>query len=227
MTSLLTRLPFLAALLGCAAMAPSAFALCTSEGVPQPKAVLERFVNADCADCWSDPATPRAAPGTLALDWVLPGRKGDDAPLAAVAIDEALDRMYQVKLASPARSGSVTSPREGAPVRLRLAHGEAYNDYIGTSMELREPGRERWNAWLLLVEQLPTGLEGSPVPRNLVRNVFRPDWGRVMSRPRDLVAEDRAMQIHEGTRPDRLRLVALLQDGHGVIRAITQTECSP
>jgi hypothetical protein len=33
------------------------------------------------------------------------------------------------------------------------------------------------------------------------------------------------MQIHDGARPERLRLVALLQDGRGRIRAITQTEC--
>ncbi|MDB5861120.1 MAG: hypothetical protein JWQ76_4809 [Ramlibacter sp.] len=221
----MSRLLLITAVLGLAALAPPAQALCTSDGVPQPKALLERFVNADCADCWRDPGTPRAGPDTLALDWVLPGTKGDDAPLSSVAIEEALARMYEMKQASPARAGSVTSPREGPAVTLRLAHGEAYNDYIGTSMELKEPGRERWHAWLLLVEKLPAGLEGSPVPRNLVRNVFRPDWARPVSRAPGLLAEDRAMQIHEGTNPNRLRLVALLQDGHGVMRAITQTEC--
>jgi hypothetical protein len=217
-------LPLLA-LLGL--LAPAAHALCTSDGVPQPAAVLERFVNADCADCWADPNTPRAAKGALALDWVLPGRKGDDAPLASVAIDESLDRLYELKLPSPERIASVSSQREGAGAPLRLAQGEAFNDYIGTSMALKRPGRERWRPWLLLVEKLPAGLEGSPVPRTLVRNVFRPEWGKVMSRPRDLVAEDRAMQIHEGARADRLRLVGVLADGHGVIRAITQTECRP
>jgi len=35
----------------------------------------------------------------------------------------------------------------------------------------------------------------------------------------------RAMQIHEGARPERLRLVALLQDSRGRIRAISRTEC--
>jgi hypothetical protein len=219
------RLLPLLALLGL--LAPAAHALCTSDDVPQPKAVLERFVNADCADCWQDPATARPGPGTLVLDWVLPGRKGEDAPLSSVALDESLDRLYELKLPSPERIASVTSRREGGGARLRLAQGEAFNDYIGTSMALKQPGRERWRAWLLLVEKLPAGLEGSPVPRNLVRNVFRPEWGKVMSRPRDLVAEDRAMQIHEGARSDRLRLVGVLADGHGVIRAITQTECSP
>ena len=224
---MLRLLPSCAFLLGLLALAPAARALCTSDNVPQPRAVLERFVNADCADCWADPATPRAAPGTLALDWVLPGRKGDEAPLASVALDESLERLYELKQPSPERMGSVTLAREGAAVQLRLAQGEAFNDYIGTSMTLKQPGRERWRAWLLLVEQLPAGLEGSPVPRNLVRNVFRPEWAKVMSRSRDLVAEDRAMQIHDGARSDRLRLVAVLADGHGVIRAIRQTECSP
>src|SRR5688572_29498115 len=134
----MTRKLLIPAALAFATLAQPAHALCTSDGVPQPQAVLERFVNADCADCWRDPATPRAAPGTLALDWVLPGTKGDDAPLSAAAIDEALDRMYELKLASPPRSGSITSPRAGPAAQLRLAHGEAYNDYIGTSMELKE-----------------------------------------------------------------------------------------
>ena len=92
-------------------------------------------------------------------------------------------------------------------------------------MELKEPGREPWHAWLLLVEQLPAGAEGSPVPRNLVRNVFRPDWANVARRAPGMLAEARVMQIHEGARPERLRLVALLQDARGRIRAITQTEC--
>src|SRR5690349_5134609 len=98
---MLRLLPSSCALLGWMVLAPLAHALCTSDNVPQPQAVLERFVNADCADCWADPKTPKAGKGTLTLDWVLPGRKGDDAPLAAVALDESLDRLYALKQASP------------------------------------------------------------------------------------------------------------------------------
>ena len=180
---MLRLLPFRRALLGLLALAPAAHALCTSDNVPQPKALLERFVNADCADCWQDPATAKAGPDTLALDWVLPGRKGENAPLSSVALDDSLDRLYELRLASPERIASLASQREGAGVKLRLAQGEAFNDYIGTSVTLKQPGRERWRPWLLLVEKLPAGLEGSPVPRNLVRNVFRPEWGKPMSRP--------------------------------------------
>ena len=203
----------------------AARALCTSDDVPQPAAVLERFTSADCAECWRDPATPRPATGTLALDWVVPGLKGEDAPLSAVALDEALERVYGLREKPPARASAVFGRRTGEAIPMRLAQGEAVNDYIGTSMELRNPGREPWRAWLLLVEELPAGTEGSPVARNLVRNVFRPDWDRPMARPPGRLAEDRAMQIHAGARPQRLRLVAVLHDARGRIRGISRTEC--
>ena len=200
-------------------------ALCTSDKVSQPAAVLERFINADCAECWRDPATPKAEPGTLVLDWVIPGSRKADAPLAVVALDEAMERLYTLRRSVPDRIDAVTSRREGASVPLRLAQGQAFNDYVGASIELKDPGREPWRAWLLLVESLPAGIEGSPVPRNLVRNVFRPDWGNMMRRVPGRLAETRAMQIHAGAQPQRLRLMAVLQDGRGRMRAITQTEC--
>jgi hypothetical protein len=203
----------------------AAQALCTSDDVPSPQAVLERFTNADCPECWRDPATPRAAANTLALDWILPGRKAGSAPLSVVASDEAMERLYGLGHQMPERSTAVTSILSGAPLPLRLAQGEAFNDYVGTSMELKEPGREPWRAWLLLVESLPAGADGSPVARNVVRNVFRPEWHNVMRRAPGRLAETRAMQIHPGARPERLRLVAVLQDSRGRIRAISRTEC--
>lgn len=200
-------------------------ALCTSEGVAQPGLLLERFVSADCEECWRDPQTPAAAPGTLALDWVVPGRGGQDAPLSAVAAREAPDRLRALQRRAPARLESVTTRRQGTQPAIRLAQGAAFNDYVGTSIALEQPGREAWQAWLLLVENLPAGTEGSPVERNLVRNVFRPDWGDAAPRPAGRLVESRSMQIHEGARPERLRLVAVLQDARGVIRAIVRTEC--
>ena len=200
----------------------AAHALCTSDDVTPPTALLERFVNADCGDCWRDRATPQPATGTFAIDWVVPGKRGDDAPLAAVALDEATERLRTLKRRVPERADSAFARREGEPVRLRLAQGEAFNDYIGVSMELAAPGREAWHPWLLLVEQLPAGTEGSPVERFLVRNVFRPDWTRAAG----ALVENRAMQIHEGAKPGRLRLVGVLADSRGHIRAISRTACS-
>ncbi len=204
----------------------AAQALCTSDRVAQPAAVLERFVSADCADCWRDRATPEPAPGTIAIDWVLPGSKGDDAPLSAVALEDGRERLEALGKPVPARSDAVFGRREGKPVPLRLAQGDAFNDYIGTSMELPAPGREEWHAWLLLVEDLPAGTEGSPVERHLVRNVFRPEWRPSSVGPGGRLAEDRAMQIHDGARPERLRLVAVLADARGHIRAISRTACT-
>lgn len=204
----------------------AARALCTSDGVPQPAALLERFTSADCGDCWRDPATPDPAAGTLAIDWILPGRKGEEAPLSVAALDEAAERLQALGRPAPARADAVFGRRSGEGVPLRVALGEAFNDYIGTSMELPRPGQEPWHASLLLVESLPAGAEGSPVARNLVRKVFRPDWDRAGVRQGGL-EERRAMQLQEGTRPERLRLVAVLQDSRGRIRAISRTECRP
>jgi hypothetical protein len=200
-------------------------ALCTSDGVPQSAAVLERFINADCLECWRDAATARPERDTLVLDWVIPGRKGANAPLSVVATDDAIERLATLRHAVPERIDAVTSRREGEALPLRLAQGAAFNDYVGASVELKEPAREPWRAWLLLVESLPAGTEGSPVARNLVRNVFRTDWANVMRRAPGRLAENRAMQIHAGANADRLRLVGVLHDGRGRIRAITRTEC--
>lgn len=206
------------------ALAPAARALCTSDGVPQPAAVLERFLNADCLECWRDPATPLPGKDTLVLDWVVPGALGENAPLSTVASSDAGQRLRALQRPVPARTASFTSRRNGSAVGVRVALGQSFNDYVGTSIELADGAGEPWQAWLLLVERLPAGIEGSPVPRNLVRNVFRPDWGRSPAAAGRL-AESRAMQIHEGASPERLRLVALLQDGRGRMRAIVQAEC--
>jgi hypothetical protein len=223
-----TAVPVRPALLLLCLSAPlAANALCTSDNVAPPGAVLERFINADCATCWQDPATPSpASADTVVLDWVVPGRKGDEAPLSTVATGEALERLQLLGRQVPERSDAVTTRREGGRLGLRLAQGGAFNDYIGASIELESPGRQPWRAWLLLVEKLPAGTEGSPVARNLVRNVFRPEWDPPTARSPGRLAETRAMQIHEGARPERLRLVAVLQDARGRIRAIRRTECA-
>jgi hypothetical protein len=202
----------------------AAQALCTSDDVPQATLLMERFTSADCLTCWRDRATPQGAPGTLALDWIVPGLKGEGAPLATAASDDAMDRLDYLRHATPKTADVVSTPRDKDAVGLRLAHGEAFNDYIGTSMQLREAGGEAWNAWLLLVEKIPAGAEGSPIARNLVRKVFRPDWAR-RGRATGPLAETRSMQVPPTARPERLRLVGVLADGRGRIRAISQTEC--
>jgi len=202
-------------------------AVCTSEGAPAPQAVLERFISADCATCWTDPATPAAAQGVLALDWVVPGPRGDDGPLSAVALREAEDRLAYLGRAAPDAALHVTTLRRDKAPAVRLAQGDSFNDYIGTSIELKGGGRGPWPAWLLLAEALPAGTEGSPVERLLVRNVFRPPWEQATPRAVASRLERRSMQIHAGAQPERLRLVALVHDAQGRMRGITQTICRP
>ena len=162
----------LPAWLAAAALPAAAQSVCSSDGLRQPAAVLERFINADCDSCWRDPATPRPGANELVLDWILPGSKGDDAPLSMGASRDGLERLQALGRKEPTQADAHRSRRVAGSHKLRVAQGIPFNDYIGTSIELK-PGRGGpWRAWLLLVEVLPAGAEGSPVARNLVQLFF-------------------------------------------------------
>lgn len=215
----------LAALLA-APLVAQAQAVCASDGQPRPVALVERFINADCGNCWADAATPRAAAGELAIDWVLPGSQGDDAPLSTVALRDGLYRLQALgRPVPPAAEMLRTAP--AATRRLRVAHGLPFNGYLGTSIELKPASGGPWSAWLLLVETLPAGTEGSPVERNLVRNALQPAWDGPLGKPRaGRLLESRPMGIPPGANPQRLRLVGWVQDARGRIRAIAQSRCA-
>ncbi|WP_240787173.1 hypothetical protein [Ramlibacter rhizophilus] len=205
-------------------------AYCASDGQPRPRALLERFINADCEACWRDPAAVRASVRELAIDWVLPSTAGDDAPLSAAALPEGRDRLVQLGRALPAREASLRQPLVASARTLRVAHGLPVNDYIGASIELRPAGRAPWKAWLLLVETLPAGTEGSPVERNLVRAAFQPPWeGRraPTAAQQQRLYELRPLRIPEGSEPARLRVVGWVEDARGRIRAISESRCRP
>ncbi|HEY8357549.1 MAG TPA: hypothetical protein VIL30_08830, partial [Ramlibacter sp.] len=171
------------------------------------------------------PTTPRPATGAFALDWVLPGLRGGEAPLATVASRDAKERLAFLRQAVPERSAASSTRRQGRAAKVRLAQGAPFNNYVGASIELKNAGTGPWRTWLLLVEKLPAGTEGSPVERHLVRNVFRPDWDRPVSRRPDRLAEMRAMQIHAGAKAERLRLVAVVHDHDGRLRSVVHTDC--
>lgn len=212
----------------CLPLAAAAQSSCASDGVPQPAALLERFINADCESCWRDANTPAAGRGELALDWVVPGIRGEDAPLSVVARPDSLARLQALGRQAPLQSDSSRAKRLPASQALRVAHGLPFGGYIGASIELQPAGAGPWKAWLALVETLPAGTEGSPVERNLVRNVLQPDWDRPRStQERKRLFESRPMNIPEGANPDRLRVVGWVEDARGRIRAIAQSRCVP
>ena len=231
----LRRVLVLASLVLAASLAPPAHAQssCSSDRQARPVALVERFINADCRDCWIDASTARAGRGEVALDWVLPGSRGEDAPLAAVSSRDGLKRLQVLGLALPTGSSSQTTA-VAAQGRLRVAHGLSVSGYIGASVELKRlppAGTPApWTVWLALVETIPAGTEGSPVPRNLVRNLLQPLWdGRkqLSKDERPSWLESRSMDIPAGTDPSRLRVVGWVQDAGGRVFAAAQSRCLP
>lgn len=210
-------------------------AVCSSDGQVPPQSLLERFVNAECATCWSDPTTPPAPIGTLALDWIVPSPLGDEAALSAAASRDAVLRLESLNRTIPATQNSQTMPVAGWPgISLRVAHGVALSGYLGASIALSLPAGAavKWplQAWLVLVETLPPGVADSPVPRNLVRNVLQPTWNK---REALLISEQisfndmRALNIPEGANPQRLRVVGWVQDAVGKIMTAAESACLP
>jgi hypothetical protein len=201
---------------------------CSSDGQPRPVAILERFINADCESCWSDARTPRPGPREIALDWIVPGSRGDDAPLSAAGSRDALDRLEALGRPAPPRAGTARHKLLRAGRRVRVAQGLPFNGYIGTSIELKPGGAGPWKAWLLLVETIPAGTDGTPVERRLVRNALQPPWDgdRPLSRQeRARLFESRPMSIPPGAKPARLRVVGWVEDARGRVVAAAQSRC--
>jgi len=224
-------------------MAPLAIALlvhrplhaqssCSSDGQRAPMALMERFVSADCAHCWSAAETPRPSHGTVALDWIVPGTQGDDAPLSAAATREAKERLHALgRDAPPAASTLTFRVGPASALRLRVAQGPAVNGYIGASIELRQTGALKGpvSVWLALVETIPAGVEGSQVERNLVRNVLNSAWNRperLSNSKSNTLTDYRAMSIPAGASTARLRVIGWIEDTQGQISVIAQTHCA-
>ena len=226
----LSRQAALAVLLPALASGAQAQSSCSSDGQPQPVAILERFINADCESCWSDTRTTGPGPGAIALDWIVPGSRGDDAPLSAAASRDAVQRLKALGRPAPPQAGTARHKLQRSGQQLRVAQGLPFNGYIGTSIELKPGGAGPWKAWLLLVETIPAGSDGTPVERNLVRNALQPPWDGKTPPPtqaQERLFESRPMSIPEGAKPARLRVVGWVEDGRGRVRAIAQSRCMP
>jgi hypothetical protein len=213
-------IPLLALLAAAGAQGQSS---CASDGIPQPAALVERFISADCESCWSDPKTARPGRGELALDWIVPGSRGDDAPLSAAASRDSLARLQALGRVATSQTDTLRMKVQGAGRKVRVAHGLPVNNYIGASIELKPASGGPWNAWLLLVETIPPGTEGTPVERNLVRNALQASW----SKEEKNLRESRPMSIPEGANPERLRVVGWVEDARGQIVAMAQSRCRP
>ncbi len=229
----------LAAGLGlCALLVSGAHAqgVCSSDGQPQPVRLLERFLSADCERCWglAQAPAPVAVGPTLALDWIVPGRLGDEAPLSAAASRDALARLQTLRRPAPRTQLAISSPvaGRGGGATVRVAHGVALGGYIGASIEARHSASDRQpaTAVLLLVETIAAGSDGTPIARNLVRNMLQAPWNGASSlsnQEQMSLLERRPLSIPEGANPQRLRVVGWLQDGRGRLLAAAQSGCQP
>ena len=229
------RIPVLTPLLlaACLVQPARAQSYCASDGQSRPVALLERFINADCRDCWVDPATLRAGPRELALDWVVPGTQGEDAPLSAVANRDGLKRLQALGTAAPAGASSRKTAVAGGVGKLRVAHGLPVSGYLGASIEYKQvpanAAGQPWSAWLALVETIPAGTEGTPVARHLVRNLIQPLWdaNKQLSKQERLnFIESRSMDIPPGMNTDRVRVIGWVQDAQGRVVAAAQSRCA-
>ena len=216
----------LAAALVCAGLTnASAQALsCSNDGRPQPAALLERFMDAGCHDCWQDARAPQPPKGAAVLDWVLPSELGDEASLSAVALPESHDRQLALKRPdAPLPDSHLTRPQSRHA--LRVVQGFVVNGYLGAKLSYRPPSAQPYTAWLLLVETLPAGTEGSPVARQLVRAAAELRPATRNGRPAAL-NETRALRVPEGAQHERLRLLGWVEDAQGRMRALAQTHCA-
>ena len=206
---------------------------CSSDGQRTPVAVVERFTSADCENCWSD-TTARSAPlRTLVLDWIVPSPRGDEAPLSAAATRDANDRLAALHRAAPTASYTNQTPVAKRPYRMRVAHGLPFNGYIGASMELPQsevrPVPLPVTGWLVLVETIAAGTEGTPVERNLVRNSLTRTWDGRHQLSKDeqkRLWESRPMGLGATARPERLRVVGWVEDAQGRIITAAQSRCA-
>lgn len=215
----------------------AAQSVCSSDGTAAPTALFERFLSADCEACWADAAAaaPPADSSALVLDWIVPSPAGEDAALSAAATRDALARLESLGRSAPAATDvHVAAVQAAAPARLRVAQGMAFNDYVGTGITWRAAAGPAARPagpvdfYLLLVEAVPGGTDGTPVVRNLVRNMLQGTWDKrkqLSKNERFTWMEQRPMRVPDGARPERLRVVGWVQDAQGRVLGAAQSTC--
>ena len=206
---------------------------CSNDGWRAPTVLAERFISANCDLCWSTPSATVASRTTV-LDWIVPSPLGDGAPLSVAALPEASHRLASIQVNSPATFSEHRKTVITRPSPLRVAQGMAWGAYIGASIELPvsevrlPPGP--LNVWLALVEHIPAGTEGTPMPRNLVRSTFARTWTvqdiEEFGRAEGMLRDTRSMGLGATANPQRLRVVGWVEDARGHVLAAAQSHCT-
>lgn len=195
------------------AMPPAAQAQCVA---PMASGLLERFIPADCAACWSGGTAPAGAP--FVLDWIVPSPRGDEAALSAAAIPEAA-----------ARAGAMTQPgtasrRVALPslpgLIVEVEDGPGWSGYVGLQLRVRHEGGALPGGavgYLALVENVAAGEEGSPVERRLVRVLAGP---LLLDGTRPVTEHLLALRVPQGANIGRLGAVGWVERASGEVIAL-------
>ena len=206
---------------------------CSSDGQLAPITLVERFISADCEACWSAPQATHPKGRAITIDWIVPSGQGDDASLSAAATRDAQMRLEALARTAPGTLMLVTTKvQRHRDSHLRVAHGVPIGDYIGAIIEWRTntiaKPREPLSAWLLLVETIAAGAEGTPVERNLVRNVLVLTWDKPDKRSdtgQYLFQELRPLNIEQGAKAQHLRVLGWVQNAQGQLLTAAQSVC--
>ena len=204
---------------------------------------------ADCDDCWGKAAaSSKAMANGITLDWIVP-TKSDEAALSAAAVRDSLTRLDgdlppagQTLERRKAITPAAAKPPAALPtVRLRVAHGQGFNGYIGTSIGIYSTSKgakalKNWpqglTAHIALIENLPAGAEGSPIARNLVRNYqMSALTGKTMLYKKEregeqLFFDSRPLSVPEGAKSQRLAVVGWLEDAQGNVLQAVGSHCA-
>ncbi|NRF70922.1 hypothetical protein HLB44_28345 [Aquincola sp. S2] len=202
------------------ATAQAAASDCPRAGAP----VTERFISADCADCWAAAGSAAAPAAGWLFDWITPTPAGSEAALATAAPPEAQERALRAGGPSPVAAQMLTlrSALPSAVPKLRVLSGPAWNGYFGLQLELSGRVPPGSSGWLALVELLPAGSEGSAIERQLVRQVAGPLPLDSAKRP---LSHLRALRWPESAQPTRLQARGWIEAPDGRLLAIASDRC--
>ena len=108
---------------------------------------------------------------------------------------------------------------------MRVSRGPVIKGYVGGSLTFaaRGPVKQPLTGWLALVELLPAGTEGSPVPRVLMRNLLSEPIAPRATEPMGQLW--RPMNVPDGADPERLQLLGWVSDARGRVLAAAQSRC--
>lgn len=193
---------------------------------PRPQVFVERFIPADCPACWR--AAPPPLRGTenvptLAIDWIVPGTRGGDAPLASAALPEGAARAARAGGIKGDEVLSASHPMSAqSALTVRVADGAVWNNYIGISLsvgyEAPRPLPDGIMAYVALVERVPACEEGSLVERRLVRTLVGPLTLAGLG-PRRPLEHRMATRVPDMREPQRLSAVAWVETPNGRVLA--------